>query len=157
MVHDAGAASVGQKLGAITEQSARRDLVEKSHHSLPRILHLEHRCAARAELLDHDAEKFLGNIDRKLFVRLESLALRPLTAGQLQSLYRTEWVAVPATTVGSDCSLLTTANTVVPGTVKGNKRTIWNMGKVDVFDGGSDGVANTDPNTLFLTQGVWVP
>ena len=40
------------------------------------------------------------------------------------------------TTVGSDCSLVTTANSVAPGTVKGNKRTIWQMGKIDLFDGG---------------------
>jgi hypothetical protein len=31
------------------------------------------------------------------------------------------------------------------------------MGKVDLYDGGSDGVAATNPNTLFATQGVFVP
>ena len=70
-MHDAGAARVGQKLRSIAEQSASGNLVEEAHHSLPRILHLQHRCSARAELLDHDAEEFLGHIDRELLVRLE--------------------------------------------------------------------------------------
>jgi hypothetical protein len=61
------------------------------------------------------------------------------------------------TTIGSTCSIDTTANAVTPGTVKPNIRTIWQMGKVDLYDGGSDGVASTDPNTLFMTQGVFVP
>ncbi|TML22051.1 MAG: SDR family NAD(P)-dependent oxidoreductase, partial [Actinobacteria bacterium] len=37
---------------------------------------------------------------------VESLVLRPLTAGQLQSLYRTEWLAVPATAIGGDCHVV---------------------------------------------------
>ncbi len=36
-------------------------------------------------------------------------------------------------------------------------RTIWQIGKVNAFDGGADGVASTNPNTLFLTQGYFVP
>src|SRR5205814_2270461 len=79
MVHDTGSARISQELGPVAKQPTRRNLVKKSHHSLPRILHLEHCGAARPELLYHYAEKFFGNIDRKLFVRLESLALRPLT------------------------------------------------------------------------------
>ena len=31
------------------------------------------------------------------------------------------------------------------------------LGKIQVFDGGSDGVASTAPNTLFADQGVFVP
>jgi hypothetical protein len=29
--------------------------------------------------------------------------------------------------------------------------------QVQVFDGGSDGVVSTNPNTLFATQGIFVP
>jgi hypothetical protein len=65
--------------------------------------------------------------------------------------------ATGSTSVGSTCSLSTTADAVVPDTVKEGRRAIWQMGKVDVFDGGADGVASTNPNTLFLTQGVFVP
>jgi hypothetical protein len=37
-------------------------------------------------------------------------------------------------------------------------RAIWQLGAVDVFDGGADGQASsTGDNTLFLRQGVFVP
>jgi hypothetical protein len=62
-----------------------------------------------------------------------------------------------ATNLGSTCSLVTTADTVVPGAIKESMRTVLGMGPVQVFDGGADGVASTSPNTLFEDQGVFVP
>jgi hypothetical protein len=58
---------------------------------------------------------------------------------------------------GADCSLTTTADSVVPGAIKEGKRTIWQLGKVNVFDGGADGFPSTFPNDVFLTQGIFVP
>jgi hypothetical protein len=58
---------------------------------------------------------------------------------------------------GSDCSLTTTADSVIPGAIKEGKRTIWQFGRVSVFDGGADGAPNTAPNDVFLTQGIFVP
>ena len=49
---------------------------------------------------------------------------------------------------GADCSVTTTANSIVPGAIKEGKRTIWQLGQVNVLDGQSD---------LFLTQGVFIP
>jgi hypothetical protein len=72
-------------------------------------------------------------------------------------------VTVPCTTtpadntVGSTCSITTTANTLAPNAVVEGKRTLWQLGPVQVFDGGSDGVASTAGNTLFMDQGVFVP
>ena len=74
MVHDAGAASVGQKFRTVAEQSARRDFVKQSYHSLPRVLHLQHRRPAWPQLFNDDAEEFFGNIDGQLLIGLESLA-----------------------------------------------------------------------------------
>ena len=38
------------------------------------------------------------------------------------------------------------------------KRAIWQLGQVQVFDGGPDGTAATPSgNTLFAVQGVFVP
>jgi hypothetical protein len=63
-----------------------------------------------------------------------------------------------STTVGSTCSVATTADTLVPGTVRGGVRSIWQLGQVRLFDGGSDGVASTTgDNTLFETEGVFAP
>jgi hypothetical protein len=65
--------------------------------------------------------------------------------------------ATTATNVGSTCTLTTTTNSLVPNTIKESVRSVWQLGKVDVMDGGADGVASTDPNTRYLTQGYFVP
>jgi glucose/arabinose dehydrogenase/PKD repeat protein len=59
---------------------------------------------------------------------------------------------------GSTCAASTSANAVVPGSVASGARSIWELGDVDVFDGGPDGDVDTPAgNTLFLTQGLFVP
>jgi hypothetical protein len=70
--------------------------------------------------------------------------------------------AVPCTvtldaTVGSTCSVSTTANAVVPGSVVADQHTIWQLGQVQVFDGGAGGVAGASDATLFMVQGLFVP
>ena len=63
-----------------------------------------------------------------------------------------------ATGVGSTCSITTSADAVVPGSVVEAKRSIWQLDKVQVLDGGSDGVVSTATgNTLFASQAVFVP
>ena len=61
----------------------------------------------------------------------------------------------PAT--GSSCVLSTTADTLVPGTVKESARAIWQLGQVEVTDGGAVGASATLPNSTFMRQGVFVP
>jgi WD40-like Beta Propeller Repeat len=64
----------------------------------------------------------------------------------------------PDTGIGSSCASNTTADALVPGTVPESKRSIWALDKVEVYDGGPDGLASTIAgNTLFETQGVFVP
>jgi hypothetical protein len=46
---------------------------------------------------------------------------------------------------------------VSPGAVLDGRRAVWQVGQVEVLDGGSDGEASTTPNTRFLVQGVFVP
>ena len=58
---------------------------------------------------------------------------------------------------GANCSIDTTADAVLPGVVKEVRRSNWQLGQVQVFDGGADGVVSTNPNTLFAVQGVFVP
>ena len=66
--------------------------------------------------------------------------------------------ATPAdATIGSTCSVSTTFDAVTPGSVPEGKRSIWELGQVQVFDGGPDGVASTPGNSLFAVQGVFVP
>ena len=65
--------------------------------------------------------------------------------------------ATTGTTEGSTCSAATTADALIPGFVVEGKRSVWQLDKVEVFDGGPDGDVATPDNTLFATQGVFVP
>src|SRR4051812_48905033 len=76
-MHDARATRIGQKLRAVAEQPTGRDAIQYAHESLTGILHLDHLTATWTELLDHDTEKVFGDVDRKLLVRLELLAVHP--------------------------------------------------------------------------------
>jgi hypothetical protein len=62
------------------------------------------------------------------------------------------------TTIGSVCAVTTTANTLIPGLVRGGFRSIWQLDQVQVYDAGADGQASTSAdNTLFMDEGVFVP
>jgi hypothetical protein len=63
------------------------------------------------------------------------------------------------TTVGSTCSLTTTMDTLVPGSVREGARGIFDaVSGVDLYDGGPDGDADTPAgNTLFVSDGFFVP
>jgi hypothetical protein len=70
--------------------------------------------------------------------------------------------AVPCQTtadtgIGSACSVSTSADALVAGTVLEEKRSIWQLGQVQLFDGGPDGVAATQDNTLFEVEGLFAP
>jgi VCBS repeat protein len=63
-----------------------------------------------------------------------------------------------STSSGATCAVITTFNTLVPGAVKDARRVIWQLGQVQVFDGGPDGDAETAAdNQLFASQGIFVP
>ena len=59
--------------------------------------------------------------------------------------------------VGATCSVSTSFDAVAPGSVPEGKRAIWQLDAVEVFDGGTDGLASTAPNALFARQGIFVP
>jgi glucose/arabinose dehydrogenase len=65
--------------------------------------------------------------------------------------------ATPDPSVGSTCSVTTTVDAVTSGAVKEGMRANWQMGQIEVFDGGPDGDGDTTPNTLFAKQGIFVP
>ena len=60
-------------------------------------------------------------------------------------------------TEGGSCALDTTADAVLPGVAREAQRAIWQLGQIRVSDGGDDGLAATDGNTLFAVQGLFVP
>jgi hypothetical protein len=66
--------------------------------------------------------------------------------------------ATPDPSIGSTCSISTSADSLVPGIAVDGSRAIWELGKLEVFDGGADGDGDTTAdNALFATQGLFVP
>jgi Tol biopolymer transport system component len=58
----------------------------------------------------------------------------------------------------SSCVSFTSANAVVPLAVKDTNRAVWGLDKLRVYDGGPDEDGDTEAdNSLFMTQGVFVP
>jgi hypothetical protein len=62
-----------------------------------------------------------------------------------------------STAEGGLCTANTSANAVVPGSVKDAKRAIVEVGQITITDGGPDGQNATTPNTLFEVQGIFIP
>ena len=66
--------------------------------------------------------------------------------------------ATADTAIGSTCAVDTTVNALIPGLVVGGARSIWQVGQMQLYDGGPDGDGDTlAGNTLFMSQGVFVP
>ena len=60
--------------------------------------------------------------------------------------------------IGSTCSVTTSANAITPGSVLAGQSSVWQLEQVEVYDGGADGLASTTSgNTLFMIQGLFVP
>ena len=65
--------------------------------------------------------------------------------------------ATSGTATGSTCEAHTTADAVIAGAVVEQKRAIWHLTGVELYDGGADGDPLTAGNTLFARQGVFLP
>jgi TolB protein len=60
--------------------------------------------------------------------------------------------------VGATCGVVTTANTLLPGAVTESKRSVWEVGRIEVRDYGPDfSIGSAEDNRLLFTQGVFVP
>ena len=59
--------------------------------------------------------------------------------------------------VGATCNLTTTLDALTPGVVQEGARAIWQLGQVEVLDGGPDGDADTPDNAVFARQGIFIP
>jgi hypothetical protein len=71
-------------------------------------------------------------------------------------------IVVPcSSTAGSEgaaCNLATTADAAMSDVTREGQRALWELGEARVYDGGSDGDADTTgDNTLFAVQGLFAP
>jgi hypothetical protein len=109
-----------------------------------------------------DLSAYAGQLKVSLTIRITDKlnGAAPVDTGTLQDIpfdYTGTCTPTGDPTVGSTCTADTTANALLPGAITEGKRAIWEIGAVNVFDGGSDGDVTTGPNTLFERQGVFVP
>jgi hypothetical protein len=66
--------------------------------------------------------------------------------------------STPSNAIGSTCSVTTTADSIMPGVVEELRRSVWQVGQFELYDGGPDGDADTPSgNTLFAVQGLFAP
>jgi glucose/arabinose dehydrogenase len=107
---------------------------------------------------------YAGQLQVRLPLRITDLDNAPPAGGSAAGTTQDGTFAftVPCTTnadpaVGSTCTLTTTADAVTSGVIKESLRTIWQLGQLDVLDGGPDGLVSTNDNTVFMRQGVFVP
>jgi hypothetical protein len=117
--------------------------------------------AANDVRLASDLADYTGELDLRPTFRLtdHDNEGEAATVLDLQLSYRVTCVATADATAGADCNLATTADSVVPGVIKESERMLLEgVDPVRVFDGGADGDLDTPAdNTLFLTQGIFVP
>jgi hypothetical protein len=79
--------------------------------------------------------------------------------------YPVQCVLTTSTTIGGQCDLNTTADAVLPGMVLEGRRTMWNIGQVQIRDAGPNGTgyASCPPTCgdgdegTYLRQGVFAP
>jgi hypothetical protein len=102
---------------------------------------------------------YTGSLRLVLPLRLTDTYVRGLPATSEGSIS----VPVPCTadgdtTVGSICQTDTTIDSVIPGAVREGNRAIWQLGQLQLWDGGQDGsLATRDDDALFAVEGVFVP
>jgi hypothetical protein len=120
--------------------------------------------AANDVRLASDLSDYTGEVDLRPTFRLTDLDNGPdgpdaATVLDLQLSFRATCAATGDTTAGADCNLATTADSVIPGVIKESQRMLMEaVDPVRVFDGGADGDLDTPAdNTLFLTQGIFIP
>jgi hypothetical protein len=107
-----------------------------------------------------DLSDYAGQLQLKSTVRITDRYNGPSEVGTTNDLSLP--VTVPCATntdanIGSACSVTTTQDSVLPNSVLEGRRSIWQFAQIKVYDGGPDGVASTQDNTLFAVQGVFAP
>jgi plastocyanin len=111
----------------------------------------------KSGLTDYTGE-LQGELPLRITDKMNGPSLtEPATTGDITFSFVIPCAATDLTTVGSTCSVVTTANAVAPGAIVSGARAIWEVQNVQVFDGGTDGVASTAGNTLFADQAVFTP
>jgi hypothetical protein len=108
-----------------------------------------------------DLGDYTGELEASAVVRITDRANGAGSAGTVTDFpyaFTVPCSATGDTAVGATCSAATTADALVPGTITEGNRSIWQLGQIQVMDGGVDGsVATSADNTPFARQGIFIP
>ena len=110
-----------------------------------------------SDLSDYEGELELRTRIRITDRRSGPGADEPATGEDIDFPVTVPCTATEDTTIGARCEIATTAEAITPGAVSEGARSIWQFGQPRVYDGGPDGLASTQDNTLFAVQGLFVP
>jgi hypothetical protein len=66
-------------------------------------------------------------------------------------------LATASAALGSTCGLNTTLNAVVPGTVVAGKKSIVEVGEIELRDSGPDGTRGNSDDQRFAVEGIYLP
>jgi WD40 repeat protein len=111
----------------------------------------------KTDLGDYTGE-LRATVSLRITDRLNGPSLdRPATVTDTTFSFPLTCTATDTDTIGSTCAANTSANALMPGLVIDFRRAIWQLGQVQVYDGGPDGRAATADNTLFAVQGLFAP
>ncbi len=110
-----------------------------------------------SDLSDYEGELELRSRIRITDRRSGPGADEPATGEDIDFPVTVPCAATEDTTIGARCEIATTAEAITPGAVSEGARSIWQFGQPRVYDGGPDGLASTQDNTLFAVQGLFVP
>ena len=102
---------------------------------------------------------YAGEVEARATVRITDRNTSSGMATSINAIFplTTQCAPTAATDTGSTCSLTTTLDTLIPGAIAEGQRTVMQLSQVQVIDGGADGDTGTEPNTVFLRQGIFVP
>jgi hypothetical protein len=103
---------------------------------------------------------YVGHLRPVLTLRITDLspATQPGTVQDAPFELVVPCAASASTAQGATCSVATSADSVVPGAVQEFNRAIWEVGQVEVWDGGTDGdVSTSDGDGVYLREGVFIP
>jgi hypothetical protein len=108
----------------------------------------------RSDLSDYTGELRLVPATR---ITDRSQYQEPATVQDSQFAVTVPCAATSQSDLGATCSVQTTFDAVVPGAITEGRRALWQLGQVQVEDGGIDGIAATGPNEVFARQGLFIP
>jgi hypothetical protein len=107
-----------------------------------------------------DGPDYTGQLQADLTLRITDRASsgsQPATVEDISFPAVLACTATMSTSIGANCAATTTADALQPGAVPEGRRSVWELGQVAVFDGGTDGSVSTPGNEVFLRQGVFIP